>query len=326
MSSDRLFRVRSKQPYTSDPQPKTPSASSEDPAVLQSLEVGDICIFKDPKTKCKIGRVLQFAYYLEKTKSAQQYRSTTVSLTDKPKKIGVLCSWYSWLSPSAKFSMVQCEETHEFIPVTSYVCTLSHGCFEKIEIAKDVNVQSSIMNQDHKKLNLATAQNLTLTPSAVSVIQTLLSSLDTDDTRNDPHRAPSGTEENWVKYGTVALSRKDMQQILGDKGLSDLHVDPFQNLVKTCFPHIHGLQSTLFQLKSPLQCQEPGAKCLQIIHTRQSHWAALQVSGSDVCLYDSAYSSTSTDALQVIAQLVRSKNRSIQIQVMNIAKQTGATD
>ena len=182
------------------------------------------------------------------------------------------------------------------------------------------------MNQDHKKLYLATAQNLTLTPSAVSVIQTLLSSLDTDDTRNDPHRAPSGTEEHWVKYGTVALSRKDMQQILGGKELSDLHVDAFQNLVKTCFPHIHGLQSTLFQLKSPLQCQEPGAKCLQIIHTRQSHWAALQVSGSDVCLYDSAYSSTSTDALQVIAQLVRSKNRSIQIQVMNIAKQTGATD
>ena len=55
VSSDRLFRVRSKQPYTSDPQPKTPSASSEDPAVLQSLEVGDIVFLRTPKPSAKSG-------------------------------------------------------------------------------------------------------------------------------------------------------------------------------------------------------------------------------------------------------------------------------
>ena len=246
VSSDRLFRVRSKEPYTSDPQPKLHSTSNKDPAVNQLLEVGSICVFKDSKSLYKIGRVLQFAYYLEKTKSSQQYRGTTVHLTDKAKKIGVLC----WLSPSGKFSMVLCEEAHQFIPVTSYVCTLSHGCFEKIESAEDVNVQSSIMNQDPHKLNLATAQHLILTASALSIIKNLLDTSDTDNTLKDPHSDPSETEEYWVKYGTATLSRKDMQQIVTGKELSDLHVNAFQNLLKMRFPNTGGLQSTLFQLKS----------------------------------------------------------------------------
>lgn len=63
------------------------------------------------------------------------------------------------------------------------------------------------------------------------------------------------------------------------------------------------------------------AMSLQIIHTQSSHWAALCV-----CLYDSAYTSTSTDTLEVIAQLVHPKEQLIKIQMMNVAQQTGTTD
>lgn len=53
---------------------------------------------------------------------------------------------------------------------------------------------------------------------------------------------------------------------------------------------------------------------------------SLQICGRDVCLYISAYTSTSTDTLEVIAQVVRSKEHSIKIQMMNAAQQTRTTE
>ena len=60
------------------------------------------------------------------------YRGTAVSTTDKSNNLGVLCAWYSSsLSPTV-FSMEMDEKVHTFIPVSSYICTLPFGCFEKI--------------------------------------------------------------------------------------------------------------------------------------------------------------------------------------------------
>ena len=64
----------------------------------------------------------------------------------------------------------------------------------------------------------------------------------------------------------------------------------------------------------------------QIIHTRKSHWATLQIVGSNIYIYDSAYASACSSTLAIIAQLVHSKDRSIQVQLMNVAKQAGASD
>lgn len=72
--------------------------------------------------------------------------------------------------------MVQREEEHAFLPLTSYVCTLSHGCFENMEKAQAVGVQSRIMPAVPVRMNLATAQHLTLTPSSLLCIQNLLES------------------------------------------------------------------------------------------------------------------------------------------------------
>ena len=74
VSTDRLFRVRSKQPYTCDAQPEIRSTSDLLPSVSNSLNVGDICVFNRSQGQWQIGRVLQFSFFLEKTKSAQQYR------------------------------------------------------------------------------------------------------------------------------------------------------------------------------------------------------------------------------------------------------------
>ena len=72
VSADRLFRVRETQPYRTNLK-AIPSnkVSISAVAVQQPVpEVGNICVFlkKRGDSMWQIGKVLQFAYYLEKTK------------------------------------------------------------------------------------------------------------------------------------------------------------------------------------------------------------------------------------------------------------------
>ena len=97
-------------------------------------------------------------------------------------------------------------------------------------------------------------------------------------------------------------------------------------LLKKQFEHVGGLQNTLMQRKSPLQVQDVHQTILQVIHVRNSHWVALQVTGNTVSLYDSAYNTISKDAFEVIAKLVWCKDTAIAINVMNVAKQAGSSD
>ena len=66
---------------------------------------------------------------------------------------------------------------------------------------------------------------------------------------------------------------------------------------------------------------------IQILHIKErSHWATLQIVGTEIQLYDSLFTSASDETLQLIAQLVKTKNNSIDINVMNIQKQAGTVD
>ena len=62
------------------------------------ISVGDMCVFmnRDGNTKAnewKIGKILQFAYYLERTKKARQYTGTFVKCNiDNINKFGIICS------------------------------------------------------------------------------------------------------------------------------------------------------------------------------------------------------------------------------------------
>jgi len=72
VSADRLFRVREIQPYITNSKviSSSQASSSTIAARLPVLEVGNVCVFlkKRGDSIWQIGRVLQFAYYLEKTK------------------------------------------------------------------------------------------------------------------------------------------------------------------------------------------------------------------------------------------------------------------
>ncbi len=71
VSSDRLFRVRNKQPFMEYKKEQS-SICSSSPTVSKIIHIGDICAFRNTEN-WQIGRILQFSYYMEKTKRAQQF-------------------------------------------------------------------------------------------------------------------------------------------------------------------------------------------------------------------------------------------------------------
>jgi len=73
----------------------------------------------------RISKVLNFVNYLEKTKTAQQYRGLCANI-DK-KKIDVLCSWYA-PSHNSTIEYSIGETVYGYLPFSTYLCTLSSGC------------------------------------------------------------------------------------------------------------------------------------------------------------------------------------------------------
>ena len=66
---------------------------------------------------------------------------------------------------------------------------------------------------------------------------------------------------------------------------------------------------------------------MQIIHIKgRSHWATLQLVGPEIYFYDSLFTSVSDETLELIAKLVKTKKRLIEINIMNVQKQSGTVD
>ena len=69
VSSDRLFRVHAKQPFSTDSKPNVPVPIIADiPTVCNTVEISNLCVFKCSETNWKIGRVLRFAFIWKKQK------------------------------------------------------------------------------------------------------------------------------------------------------------------------------------------------------------------------------------------------------------------
>ena len=90
VSSDRLFRVRNKQPYTNENLQIIPQSTVEQvqPSYCEEVSVGDICVFEQD-VNWKVGKILQFSHHNEKTKGAQQYRGL-VAKVSSTSSLGIL--------------------------------------------------------------------------------------------------------------------------------------------------------------------------------------------------------------------------------------------
>ena len=158
VSSDSLFRVRTKQPFSIDSKSKA-SASVALPIVASTVDVGNVCIFKsnDNSESVKIGR-------------SKQYRGLTAKVDEK--KVGVLCTWYAPCDSSPrKYSLVKENITSDYVPITTYLCTLSHGSFEtfdNIKIPPAINASYNVKNAEVMVL-----QHLVLIEPAVMNVMNL---------------------------------------------------------------------------------------------------------------------------------------------------------
>ena len=285
VSTDRLFRVRNKQPFaTQSNTSKIATSSAVHPIVCSSISVGDMCIFKTTDQDWKVGRVLQFSNYLEKLKSAQQYRGLTANVANT--KVGVLCSWYTISDTTSQiFSLSQKEVTYVHIPINMYLCTLPTRCFRNLEDVNMSAISNNISKINDNNAKLLMLEKFILDSNIMQIIQNIFQ----DDiptvveSKKTPKPTDSKTEseskhivnEPWIKCGRIALSKKDKQQIVNGKELTDMHINAFQSLARESFPLIGGLHNTLLLDKTSLAVKNY-EQSLQIVHIPdRSHWALL---------------------------------------------------
>ena len=132
VSTDRLFRVQSKQPYSSSNTMDSLFAKSNSlqvntlPTKLQTIKVGDICVFTN-QGQWKNGKVLQFYYHEGKTQKARQCSQTCFNLTTISKGVSVVCSWFSWHPPLSLQTFSQTEIFHSLVQsiIMHLLCQLS---------------------------------------------------------------------------------------------------------------------------------------------------------------------------------------------------------
>ena len=178
VSSDHLFRVRCKQPYSSSTPLAKCSAVSKDidmqPIVSSTVQIGELCVFKKDNG-WSIGRVLQFAKLQEKRISGQQFKGLKAEVSKSD--LGVLCSWYTPMSGSSNFQLLKesCTTsviTHCYHPLKSYMCSLTSNCLIFVNKNEKAQESASIMSNigDCSQVRMSTTEQFSLTERAKTFI------------------------------------------------------------------------------------------------------------------------------------------------------------
>ena len=213
VSTDRLYRVRNKQPYSTTLGQESKAENSNSchgdigshdiPQIYKRIEIGDICAFKSLKIThgWRLGEILQFAYLHGKSNKIQQYKGLSVNVgTD----VGVLCSWFDWHPPMAlcTFSLANLStSTHEYIPLDTYVCTLTDKCFDTIEASSVENELTSIITTSPTKSNLISSNQFALSKRALSHIEKYIQSIALSSSKPKKGNDTTKTRLKKIKHG-----------------------------------------------------------------------------------------------------------------------------
>ena len=214
--------------------------------------------------------------------------------------------------------------------------TLTHGCFAEIDRVGSTlkpgcsaSEAYSILATDANAVDLVTAHHFIINTASLSFIDSLQRKeqvkANMTITGNDvsSEDARESAKEHWVTHGSIRLTKTERLALISGKELSDQHVNAFQQLLKAKVTNLHGLQNTVLQETYCLAERPPGVTALQIIHVRRSHWVALEMADSSVDVYDSSYTSITTDTQKTIAKLLHCKEKFISTNIMNVSKQAG---
>ncbi len=180
VSSDRLFRVRASQPFSSETTKCEQTDRERSKHVVRAdVKLGEICAFMQGDNWC-IGKLLQFSKYKNKTISGRQYKASSVAVSKDD--VGVLCSWFSLLKGSTSvFQICASKSTvHTYIPISCYLCSICTG--DCLQVVKTSSYQSkSLMHSTSSYKKMATAQQILLSEECQAFIADCLKSKKLDE-------------------------------------------------------------------------------------------------------------------------------------------------
>ena len=117
--------------------------------------------------------------------------------------------------------------------------------------------------------------------------------------------------------------------IMGEK-LTDIEIDLAQRILKSQFPNINGLRSTLLQCKPCTAADQINENKLQIVFCKdRSHWILATTIGceaGEVKVYDSIFSSLDKESLRTIMNLFSSENNKPRVRLSPSQRQKGSND
>ncbi len=96
------------------------------------------------------------------------------------------------------------------------------------------------------------------------------------------------TECLWIQFDNIRLMVSDKEIVLGGLQLHDMHIDLYQRLLKSHFPLLNGLSSTLNVAPVGKWIEN----YVQVYHCRNNHWITASTIGCkdrEVNVYDSLY-------------------------------------
>ena len=162
VSSDRLFRVRMKQPNSSESHVNLPKASDANhlPARCEAINIGDICVFQN--TSCsewKLGKVLRFFYHNDKNSKGQQCKLSSLHVYDNKQNVSVVCCLFFWHVPLSIRTFVLLPDhnvtTSYTFRLDTYKYTLMEGCFEILQAERKLDSYlQSVMTQNTAQVDI----------------------------------------------------------------------------------------------------------------------------------------------------------------------------
>lgn len=123
--------------------------------------------------------------------------------------------------------------------------------------------------------------------------------------------------------------RFNEESIIMGKQLTDLEIDYAQKLLKSQFPHLNGLQSTLIQQKACLEADQVNVKIQIVFCNNRQHWivaTTVDCNDGEVKVYDSIFSYLDKESLRTVMNLFSTENFKPKVKLLHSQKQKGSDD
>ena len=304
------------------------------------LEIPYQLIFRGKKSDLnKIEKLMKVAVKIDKpdTKSSGSLTKTT-SLTNsqfKQSAVNITTSENPSIQiiKSPNMSVKVAESSNPSVKITTSSnpsIEITNSSNPSVEIADSSNLSVDIMKCVNPSINVA--GSFTKMPMASN---TSINNANPPDNRSSHSSTNKMCECIDLTYhisdplSTTHLNSKfmpndnELGRIVRGEQLTDLSIDCAQRMLKRQFPKLNGLNSTLLQQKNCPEVYTPD--CLQIIHSRQSHWVVattVRCNNNEVTLYDSMFREFDENTASVVYNLFNTRT----VKIAKCQQQKGAVD